>query len=1212
MRNLKIVIGAVIIFALVLPGFQHAQALKNSENDPLSYLRTLPKPNMLMIADTSGSMRGSIYGNQNVRGGNLSFYQGAYAYDADHLNSRMKNLKDAISAIVTSVQGINFGLARFNNWTKWFYYWGSAEVSPGRYVWRYCFNADPADGIGTDYGDCVYLQHGWKNYEDSNNDWNDAKDDSDSGYDNQNEHVHLLINGEHKRYQRIGRVWIPATDPNPTIWKRIVREYDPFDNDPPFPPDTLMQWIDGHYVEFTRTYVQVYRGQWSYGLYQPYIDGIPHVSVDIRNDYDDDPLTPEDEADNTAALLKSTGNWDDEGAFIPMGGTPLDASLYDAYKYFKYNIIPRDDPYPDIKQCRKNYVILITDGQSSDGEFYDKAINLYNDLGVKTFGIALNLSNSGQIDRCADAGDDGVRNGSTTAYACDNTEEVVDAIKEIVADISDQLETLAPPVVSTVYSHPYWDDDPDYAGELDESEASMVLPFFQYPSWRGHLLATWLYKISYNSRIPDDPGTAEDERWISYEFNQYDLWNAGYVLSYENAPLRDTNNDTYINELDTFEANSGYKAADDRVIYTTTEGANPTLIPFDSTLPNKVSRLAIQDADVNPILLTAWQADVARRQYLTYEELADVVINAIRGKLPIKDVSDSDGDGNVNDWVRDPATQELLYSEKTWKMGNTVGSIPAIISVPSGLYLKRFFNEDYVNGGELTYTEFSDAFQTRPRVVIFGTNAGVLHCFAMEDIDKNTKWGENDQYSPPRDYIAGEEVWAFVPGDPDVMKKLKMMIIDHNGDGEVDGQIYKQRQSLRDPADYEWLHWYYLDGPVRYTNIFIDTDGDGEREWHTIALIGEGRGGRYYYCFDITDPFNPTLMWKYPTDADNSNQGVAVSTPAIAHQSYNGSYRWLAFLGGGYDAEDDPNTEVAQHFYGISLEDASVVYDFNEPVAADTGSKKAMLMAGPSVFNSNVGLDYVDDKVFVGDTDGHLWRFDLNQEVLSMRLDFEDEDQAIVASVSAAHPYGDAVWWDVVFVGSGGDTRSDPATRRRLVGFVDESYSMPYAPAYPTIAPSESGPDELPPPISVNDDIDAFQATELTFFHVYLNEYEMNDAQPTTNVVETNEYSKLQTFFTLFNPGSDPCVVGSSRLLEFDHIISKSDGELSRVHIPSGAVAGEVSLGEGKSGGTYVSDGVVFAPAKNKVNIFGKPVPPPPPKGNKAVVNILSWKVISD
>jgi hypothetical protein len=942
------------------------------------------------------------------------------------------------------------------------------------------------------------------------------------------------------------------------------------------------------------------------------------VSVDIRNDYNDNPLTPADEADNIPSILLTTGTMLQQGAIVPGGLTPLYTSLVNAETYFVNTIIPRDNAYPDIKACRKNYIVLITDGDEtcdgSETRFTTKARDLYNNRGIKTFAIGLSINDMTNVNMCADYGDDGILNSSSTAYACTSTTSIVQAFQDIVSQISDQLDSLAPPVVSTVYSHPYWDTDPAYAGQLDSSEAILVLPFFQYPSWRGHLLATWLYFIEYNSRIPDDPATTEDERWVTYNFNPQDMWTAGYILSKATAPLADTNADTYINELDTAVANSGYKTADSRVIYTTNANTGTlSLINFNTSLPDKANRLGVPNASIPAVILPAWTADKTRRQYANDNELADVVINYIRGKQPVVDSSDSDSDSSTLDFKRDIGGA-LIYEEKDWKLGDSVMSIPGIISEPAGFYKKKFFGAEYILPSEQTFEEFQDEYADRPNIVLYGASDGLLHCLALKDISTSTTFGPSGAYSASQNYIAGEEIWAFVPGDPDVIQKLKYMVLDYNGDGGIDGQIYtNKRGNWMGSVEPEWTHWYFMDGPTRFSNVFIDEDSDGIREWKTVAIIGEGRGGRYYYCFDITNPFSPRLMWKFPPgDAASTNMGVTLSTPAIAYQSVpSGGYRWLAIFGAGYDPYESTTNDVGQYIYALDIADGSVVYSFNEP-ATESGSKKAMVTAPPSVLNSQASTDYVDDKVFVGDTDGRLWRIDLNSEVISKRLDFEDEEQAIVAGISAAHASGESVWWDVIFVGSGGDTRVTGTISYRLVGFIDEAFNLPYSPLYETIAPSETGDMDLPSPITFAAAIDSFPATPYVFMHLDTGSNERLDAQPTTNVMEATTYTKLQSFFTLFDPGSDPCVIGTSRLIEVDHLIDKDTGTLNRVNLPSGATIGSLDLGQGKSGGTYISDGVVFAPAGSNLQMFGKPVPPPSPKGNKVVVNVLSWKVLTD
>lgn len=1186
MKKLLTPLITLLVIACI-PGIIQAQAFKNSENDPLSYLRSLPRPNMLIIADTSGSMLYHISYDKSVRNTGTT-----YNLDADNLNSRIKNLKNALSAVVTSVDKVNFGLARFNNYTSTYNYISEpfthtfVSQSSMPTVYHNCKREDTTSAYPMDYTDCFWTTVS------SNPIYKDNKRYARDTY-------RTAVVGETLTLHHYNSV---TASPYPGLTRSASYTFNKTTR-------TLTYYI---------AYPNVNTGSICDGLYMTTVSGQPAVTVDIRNDYTDDALTPVDEADNLPEIISATGTWEKEGSLVPGGSTPLYASLGDAQTYFTTTIIPRDNAYPDIQACRKNYIVLITDGDETcygdTWAFTTKARDLYNNYGIKTFAIGLSVNDMQYVNRCADYGDDGVYNNSSTAYACTDTDSIVDAFQDIVSKISDQLDSLAPPVVSTVYTHPYWDDNSLYAGELDASEAILVQPFFQFPSWRGHLLATWLYYIEYNSRIPDDPGTTEDERWVTYNFSPQDMWTAGYILSRANAPLADTNGDTYINELDDAVTNSGYKAADSRVVYTTNGNTGTlSLIDFDSTLTDKVDRLGLLDAEIPSIILPAWSADKTRRQYVDNTEVADAVINYIRGKKPIVDSSDSDSDGSTLDFQRDSYTGYLTYEEREWKLGDSVMSVAAIISEPAGYYKKKFFSSEYILPTEQTFEEFQDEYADRPNVVLYGTSDGIMHCFALKDISASTTFGPSGAYSPPKDYIAGEEIWAFVPGDPDVMQKLKWLVMDYNGDGEIDGQIYAQRQSWRDASAYEWMHWYYLDGPVRFSNVFIDEDGNGVREWKTIALIGEGRGGRYYYAFDMTNPFEPRLMWKFPSgSADSTNMGVTLSTPAIAYQSVpSGGYRWLAIFGAGYDAEENASNDVGQYIYALDVADGSIVYSFSEP-ATESGSKKSMVIAPPAVFNSQTGTDYIDDKVFVGDTDGRLWRIDLNTEVISKRLDFGTENQAIVAGVSAAHATGESVWWDLVFLGTGGDTRVADTIKYRLVGFIDESYNQPYAPAYATISSSATGDNQLPDPIDITDPIDSFEPSAYVFMHMETDTNERLDAQPTTNVVEATTYTKLQTFFTLFNPGSNPCIIGTSRLLEIDHYIDKDAGTLERTTLPSGTASGIIDLGEGKSGGTYISDGVVFAPVGSNMQMYGSPVPPPPPKGNKVVVNVLSWKVLSD
>ncbi|MBN2135686.1 MAG: hypothetical protein JW737_08155 [Acidobacteria bacterium] len=1241
MKKLTIFVLGVLL--IISAGTLRAQALKDSENDPLTYLRTLPRPNILIIADTSGSMGlwvgcdptdpankdNKLCGQTlNVRYKTPSYYQSVFQYDGDNPRSRMKTLKDSLAAIVTDVDSVNFGLACFNNYTRWYYYVGSAshEFTANTTLYEYCYQADPYSTMIT--SDCIYLPKKWCSYESSNYHWANYIDCTGAA-------AHIQING--KRYaSNTSNVSFTAKKGSTyTVHWRTVQEYDPYDNDPPFPPDSYEgtnNW--GETLTYTRSYSQAYAANWTAGLDMQYgADLLPHVSVDIRNDADDLDYTDEDEADNTAEMLLATGSWYEDGAFEPGSGTPLDASMKDAYYYFRDNIIPRDDPYPDVKACRKNYVILITDGESSDGAFYDRAQNLYNLLGVKTFGIALSLTNSTEIDQCADAGDDGLLNGTASAYAADNKEKLIEHLKAIMDEISEQVDAMVAPVIATTYSNPWYDAEEEYEGENSASTGVAITPYFQFPAWRGHLLATHLWDVEYNPRKEDDEATADwDERWITYNTDPYVLWDAGFIMAYYPAKpgysyTVDTNNNTYINSSDELSENPGFHSADDRTIYTAVKSGDTWgLVPFDTTLSDKVSKLGTSSSGVPSHWIDRWDTWYNSTQLASEEEAADVVINYIRGKEPRYDSEDNDGDGSALDYLRDTTTGEILYKEIEWKLGNNVIAAPAVIGPPTGTYKKKYFDDDQVGPEEQTFADYAKDFEDRPQVVIAPLNDGMIHCFALYNIEAGTKWGpEGSEYTAPRDYTAGEEIWAFVPPDETMMKRLQFLAWDANANGMPDGQTYSKMESPNPDraGTAEWIHWYFVDGPTRYANVIVDRDGDGVREWMTYVIIGEGRGGPYYWAFNMDDPFNPELMYRFPEDASTAYIGVATSTPALAYEKIPGTsdYRWSAWLGSGWDPDDDSSTQIGQHIYGLDVVDGSVIYDYNLH-SQDSGTKKLLTPAPAAVLNKRESIyEYVDDAVFIGDTDGHLWRINIDpyrssgdpDDITVKRLDLETEDQPITNAVTLTNMLADEdAYWNMVFVGTGGDSRikaSEP--KHLLVGLIDSASTIPAYPG-PTISPSASDDDLKLPAAVPYTTPSAITTTPYVFLNVYMNANEQIDAQTTVNYVALDEYFRVQIFFTIYDNGSNPCVNGTSVTRQIDRRVYYADGSITGQTLDNGSELGETAAASGHSGGTYIADGVLVSASGDTMSIMGDVSPPPSIVAANSVVHILSWKVITD
>ena len=219
------------------------------------------------------------------------------------------------------------------------------------------------------------------------------------------------------------------------------------------------------------------------------------------------------------------------------------------------------------------------------------------------------------------------------------------------------------------------------------------------------------------------------------------------------------------------------------------------------------------------------------------------VINYVHGL----DVDDEDEDNNTTE-------------KRSWILGDIIHSAPAVCSY------------------------------TGDRTVVFvGANDGMLHAFDDSD---------------------GRELWAFVP--PVLLKTLR-----HLRTG---------------------THRYFVDASPVIWSKENPYDGDGDidpndAEDQVLLICGLRRGGEGYFALDVTNPDDPKVpdgwsawgMWEngswkstgmigpdmttesgaeaaatYPY----SEMGETWSRPRIGKVEVGGVEKWVAFVGGGYDAEN--------------------------------------------------------------------------------------------------------------------------------------------------------------------------------------------------------------------------------------------------------------------------------------------------------------------
>ncbi|HWU39882.1 MAG TPA: PilC/PilY family type IV pilus protein, partial [Candidatus Acidoferrum sp.] len=219
-----------------------------------------------------------------------------------------------------------------------------------------------------------------------------------------------------------------------------------------------------------------------------------------------------------------------------------------------------------------------------------------------------------------------------------------------------------------------------------------------------------------------------------------------------------------------------------------------------------------------------------------------------------------------------------------------------------------------------SYTEFKTNNASRTTILLAGANDGMLHAFRDD---------------------TGEELWGFIP--PDLLPSLKL---------------------LTDIGQ----HPFFVDG----NPIVADVKIGGT--WKTIVVLGERRGGRQYHALDITDTTNPQYLWSF-TD---TKMGETWSNPVIGKiLMADGSTKFVAFVGGGYDTAQNNNTGKA--VFGIDLSTGSKLWEYYHATGA-TDDSQYMNFSIPAdvtaaAVNNNNG--YID-RLYVGDIGGQVWKFDLS------------------------------------------------------------------------------------------------------------------------------------------------------------------------------------------------------------------------------------------
>lgn len=1287
-------------------------AQEQPHNDPLDIISNRPRPNVLMLMDTSGSMLwDSVFYNgydmpvrkENNRGASSTLRSkvynsnsetmNSYLLDSENTRSRAKQAKDAIREILTQIPDVNVGIGQFNQVLKLnrfrayvprtldqpsnqdpdyiYYYWNNyapdtGEInipyrrkskSTGVYQYPYCRIVRRDSGVYWSW-DSTDLR--WSTSSD-NTKWFDG-----NYYVRMNWDYSYVENSRREMFWALNTngdyIWRGTSTPTDLKPYKLnqVTNIDIFLEDDEF-VELKAATEQGQPLKVTRYIESAYGVDINDDLtfyYHPTVADWDSnsacsggkVLVGIANrflQYEDPPSGGGvyEKANNLEELLSLTGHIGTNakvydftqetpellrnGPFFGMGNTPLGDTLTTAKSYFSNTIITRDNRY-NVAHCRENYIIMLTDGlETCSGDAASVAGDLYNDLGIKVYVIAF-ITNPTQANAIAAAG------GTEEAFSAENKDELVEALKSIFAEIKVTVELSAPVAVTAGGD----------SAKLIEGNITL-LPFFDFPGFAGRLQARRLFR---NAMVSVDPKTGaivtdgdgdpvilvdnltEDQVVEAYEgtgsgyFSEpiesvpereivglqdsppQFLWEAGEKVSKTEIKDRaDVDNDEDVTELVT---NAAYKNADDRRILTTLKysGTSYPVVNFDESamVDNGSNYIALKSllgfesgTDAQKKLESRFLVNWVRgKQVARFSEATTLYGHNFAAGDPVPDPASVDGDG-------DGIPDGYKYTERKQKLGDIISSAPVLVRPPAGSF-PILIDDNNSPDDKHDYDEFKELYKDNPSLVIVGANDGMLHAYSLDGIDNS---GDGD-FNDAGDFEPGEEVWSFVI--PDMMHKLKYIY----GDSADDDDFAPDEQKL-DP------HQYFLDGQMTLALVRArihsgDTDGDGKTtdpEFRMVLLFGEGRGGKRYWCFDVTDPMDPRPVWS----TTHSTMGYTISRPASGAMETalnptlydNDNFRYFIVAGSGFDyTQTDGSATIGNKFYMMNVNTGAIekIIDAGDE-AGGAGIPNAIVSRAILVDDDD---DYLVERAYYADLDGNIWRWDLSSDtahnilgdVVSPAIML---DRPIIDSITYANLFG----FHVITAATGGDTRrylnpdkslQTGFAQQRLYMLVDTNKEGNVA----SLLNGEFTYDE--------DEGFVYNDKAVSTIGVDLPQDVVAENQPVVSTfTEYDEEGKIyrgfQTFYPTYTP--DPaglrsirCTFGNSNLLIFDSIFSESS-------IVSSTSAAFIDMGEGKATGiTYTGGNILFS-IGDQFKVYGSGIYRFESSENvKARLKVLSWKEV--
>jgi len=641
-----------------------------------------------------------------------------------------------------------------------------------------------------------------------------------------------------------------------------------------------------------------------------------------------------------------------------LGGTHLAFALKEAKLYLDAHKVA--DPSKD---CRKKFVILITDGADT-------------------------YACSGNGYECQD-------------HQYKRRRAVVDAAKALSPDykvfvigfgaaMPDELE-------KTLNWMAYYGgtDNPDQMNTGDVSgynPASVtdcgVDTSGTYGTCTGYDPPTYSYKTRTSIYATNDPGTAAlsgyaflaadaDQLAAALKTAMTFIRQANYAFSQSSVQSTRTTDENYLFE-------GSFEPSDTDPFW---KGhLKKYQINTDGTVGNEIWDAGSVLRDTSSTSRTIYTAKGGVIKPFTAANVSPADLGFTTGTDTVKEAQQNATIGYFRgDTTYNPEQSVVDGTTVTWKLGDVFRSTPITVGTPSAFYDDVWDANDQFadhrcghNRTSRTTTLPGDSTTCPPlldnRLIVTGANAGQFHAFKAS---------------------SGSEAWSFVP--PNLLTKLKN--IAHASHPPVSSS-----------------HLYFVDGPVTVADVWWGSGCGKAKEsdsWKTLLVFGEGRGaidyawstsascdsgigssysetdGYIHYCgyhaLNITDTLSPSYLWHldFASATARAAQAPYLGDPwskmMVGRVRINvggtDTEKWVGFIGGGYNKNEckTGNTCDARgkSFYVVDLSDGHILWSYT--YSDNTDDMNYSLPGTAAIVDTD--NDTFIDTVYIGDLGGNMWRF---------------------------------------------------------------------------------------------------------------------------------------------------------------------------------------------------------------------------------------------